>query len=263
MIQNKFFKFSLLAAFSLSGSVAMAHLNVAVEDAIAVGDGSREYKEGAGAFLDINISHDCTNEEGSKHFATTGVEVLLPNGASVPFTYTANGNTANAVMGVKQKVNHTFEHNIVKKGEVDPFYSHGVKTEDARVLKWLHGKVDNDHYDNLEMKATFPKIDPESCVAKIKMYFPSIQYCKNGYKMAWINTADSKFGGDPEADIYVGKTKIYSNYAAYATVVRTSDLPDVCGAEGETLEVMPSVEEINRYLGHKMNRRKYRGHDDD
>lgn len=262
MIHNTLFKFSVFAALSLSGSVAMSHLNIAVEDAIAVGDGSREYKEGSGAFLDVNISHDCTNEDGSKHFATTGVEVLLPNGASVPDTYTANGNTANAVMGVKQRVNHTFEHNIVVRGEVDPFYSHGVKTDDARVLKWLRGKVDNDHYDNLEMKVTFPKIDPESCVAKLQVFFPSLQYCKSGYKMAWIGTADSKFGGDPEADVFVGKTKVYSRYSAYATVVRTSELPAECG-DGEVVKVMPSVEEIDMFLGKRMKHRKHRGHDDD
>ncbi len=127
---------------------------------------------------------------------------------------------------------------------MDAFYSHGVKTEDARVLKWMHGKIDNDHYENLEFKTGFPKIDPASCVAKIKIHFPSVQYCKKGYKTAWIGTADSIYGiGDD-------KTRVTDTYTAYVNIVRTSELPTDCG-DGETIDVMPSVEEINMYLGMK------------
>lgn len=231
----------LLSTLSIS---ALAHLNIAPEDAIAVGDGSRLYKEGGSAFVDINISHDCSNEEG-KHFATTGVALLLPNGTNVPDGFTAdhNGQTyeANAVMGVKQRVNHSFEKNLVVKGEVSSFYNQGVKTSDARALKWFRGEVDNDHYDNLEFKVKFPKIDPESCAAKIRMFFPAMQYCKNNHKIGWIRTADSKYGMGDE------KTRITDTYAAYLDVIRTSGLPVNCG-EGYTLEVMPSVEDINKYL---------------
>jgi len=212
-----------------------------------VGNGSREYKEGSGAFIDVNISHDCSNAAG-EHFDTTGVALLMPNGESIPGTYTSDhsGNEygANAVMSIKQRVSAIFKKTKVIKGPVDSFYSHGVKTEDVRALKWTKGKVDNDHYDNLEFKTGFPKIDPESCIAKIKMYFPTVQYCKNGYKTAWINTPDSKYGtGD-------AKTRVTDTYAAYATVVRTSEFnPDNNCGEGETIEVMPSVDDINMYLG--------------
>ncbi|MGY6277820.1 hypothetical protein [Methylomonas sp. MgM2] len=242
-------KLSVLAALGLTSGVAVAHLNIAVEDAIAVGDGAREYKEGSSAFLDVNVSHDCTNAEG-KHFPTVGVALLLPNGATVQNTYseiTEDGTVhgANAVMGVKQRLNPNFAKNIVVKGNVDPFYNHGVNTTDARALKWLRGRVDNDHYDNLEFKTNFPKIDPASCVSKIKIYFPSVQYCKAGYKSAWINTGDSKFGmGDD-------KTHVYHDYAASIDVVRTSDLPDTCDGDGEVVEVMPTVNEINMYLDDK------------
>lgn len=245
MLRTRIFHFGAIAALALNSNIASAHLNIAVEDAVAVGDGSREYKEGSSAFLDVNIAHDCTSETG-QHYATTGITVLLPNTASAPATYTSDtdGNLygANAVMGVKQRMNPTFKKNIVIKGPVEPFYSHGINTEDARALKWLIGRVDNDHYENLEFKASFPTIDPTSCVTKINVYFPSMQYCQNGYKAAWINTAESKYGlGD-------AKTHVYDDYAAYVTVVRTSDLPSSCGGEGETIEVMPSVEDINTYL---------------
>jgi len=104
MLKKQLINLSAICVLAASSSVAMAHINIAQEDAVVVGDGSREYKEGGSAFLDVNISHDCTNAEG-KHFPTTGVALLLPNGQSVPGTYTADhsGNMygANAVMGVK------------------------------------------------------------------------------------------------------------------------------------------------------------------
>jgi len=260
MIKTQLFKLSAIAALAVSSSVAMAHLNIAQEDAIAVGDGSREYKEGGSAFLNVNISHDCTNAAG-KHFPTTGVTLLMPNGANIPDTYTSDrsGNEygANAVMGIKQRVSSIFKKTMVIKGPVDPFYSHGERTEDVRALKWLKGKVDNDHYDNLEFKTSFPKIDPESCVEKIKIYFPTLQHCKNGYKTAWINTPDSKFG------MGNAKTRVTDTYAAYATIVRTSDLPEKCNGKGdEPIEVMPSVEDINMYLGKKHSGKKDHSDDD-
>jgi len=258
MLKKQLKNLSAICVLALSSSAAMAHLNIAQENAISIGDGSREYKEGSSAFLNVNISHDCTNADG-KHFPTTGVAVLLPNGQAVEDAYTSDhsGNDygANAVMGVKQRVSAIFKKTKVVKGEVDPFYNHGVKTEDVRALKWMNGKVDNDHYDNLEFKAGFPKIDATSCVAKIKIYFPSVQYCKNGYKTAWINTGDSVFGTGNE------KTRVTDTYAAYATVVRTSGLPASC-TEGEVVEVMPSVDEINMYLG-KRSKHKGKKHSDD
>jgi len=257
MLTKQLINLSAVCILAASSGMAMAHLNIAQEDAVVVGDGSREYKEGGSAFLDVNISHDCTNADKTKRFPTTGVALLMPNGQSVPGTYTADrsGNEygANAVMGIKQRASAIFKKTKVIKGPVDAFYSHGEKTEDVRVLKWMHGKIDNDHYENLEFKTGFPKIDPASCVAKIKMYFPTVQYCKNGYKTAWIKTADSVFGmGD-------AKTRVTDTYAAYATIVRTSDLPENCG-DGETVEVMPTVEDINMYLGKKS---KHKHSDDD
>lgn len=248
MLKKQLINLSAVCVLAASSSVAMAHLNIAQEDAIAVGEGSREYKAGGSAFLNVNISHDCTGADG-KHFPTTGVALLMPNGANVADTYTSDrsGNSygANAVMGIKQRASAIFNNTKVVKGPVESFYSHGEKTEDVRVLYWMNGKIDNDQYENLEFKAGFPKIDPESCVTKIKMYFPAVQYCKNGYKTAWIKTADSVFGMGDE------KTRVTDTYAAYATVVRTTGLPKSCEDKGEAVEVevMPSVEEINMYLG--------------
>lgn len=250
MIKKHLLNLSTICVLAASSSMTMAHINIASENALSIGENSREYLEGSSAFLNINISHDCSNEAG-EHFATTGVTVVFPNGENVSGGFTADrsGNTygANALMGIKQRANSTFKKNIVVKGDVGNYYNHGEKSEDVRALKWLRGNVDNDHYDNLEFKAGFPKIDPASCVEKIKVFLPTVQYCKKGYKIAWINTADSKYG------LGNAKTRVTDTYAAYVNVVRKTELPASCG-EGETVEAMPSVEDINKLL----KRRRYR-----
>jgi len=58
------------------------------------------------------------------------------------------------------------------------------------------------------------------------------------------------------------KTRVTDTYAAYATVVRTSELPESCNGAGETVEVMPSVEDINMYLGKKHSGEKDHSDDD-
>ncbi len=244
MIKKHLLNLSAVCVLAATSSMALAHINIASENALAIGENSREYLEGSSAFLNVNISHDCSNADG-EHFATTGVTLVLPNGSNVEGAYTSDrsGNTygANAVMGIKQRANAIFKKNIVVRGDVGSYYNHGERTEDARALKWLRGYVDNDHYDNLEFKVGFPKIDPASCVAALKVYFPTVQYCKSGYKIAWINTADSKYGLGND------KTRVTDTYAAAVKVVRTSDLPAECG-DGETVEVMPSVNDINQLL---------------
>jgi len=89
MLKNQLIKLSAVCVLAASSSAAMAHLNIAQEDVDVVGNGSREYKEGGSAFIDVNISHDCSNAEG-EHFSTTGVALLVSNGMNVPGTYTAD-----------------------------------------------------------------------------------------------------------------------------------------------------------------------------
>lgn len=248
MLKKQFLNVSAVCLLAAASSAVMAHLNIAQENVFALGDNPREYVEGSSAFINVNLPHDCSDADGN-HYATTDVEVLLPNGTGIAGAFTSNHSTgdvfgANAVMGVKQRMNQTFEKNIVMKDTVDAFYSHGLRTEDARVMKWLEGEVDNDHYDNLEFKAGFPKIDPESCITKIELFFPSVQYCKSGFKTAWIGVADSKFG------LSTAKTRVTERYAAHFSIVRSQDnpLPASCGGVGETVEARPSTDEIDSYL---------------
>ena len=65
-----------------------------------------------------------------------------------------------------------------------------------------------------------------------------------------INQNENR-GGSDDGKYGTGdaKTRVTDTYAAYATVVRTSDLDPSCNSVGETVEVMPSVEDINMYLG--------------
>ncbi|MGR8930238.1 MAG: hypothetical protein ACU836_06315 [Gammaproteobacteria bacterium] len=56
------------------------------------------------------------------------------------------------------------------------------------------------------------------------------------------------------------KTHVYHDYAASINVIRTSDLPSSCNGEGQEIEVMPTVDEINMYLDDKIF--DHRPHDD-
>ncbi len=238
----------LLAACAAAGTAAQAHVNVAPDNAFFLGEAPREYLEGKSAFLSINLPHSCSNPDTGKRFATTDVALLLPNGsglaADVAYTADRQGKVygANAMMGTKARVSATWKKVLVRKGEVQPFYSHGLKSEDARAVYWLKSYVDNAHYDNLEIRTHFPHLS--GCTARLKVYVPAAQYCKKGYRIAWIGTADSSVF-QPDA-----KTRVEDHYAPYFYVVRdtvNNPLPAACG-DGQTVEVRPSVEEIDAYL---------------
>jgi len=158
---------AVICAMAIAGN-ATAHIGIARENVFALGDGPREYLEGSSASLGIQLPHDCSNANGD-HFATTDVVVIFPNGENLSsdFMTTERDGTihgANSMMGIKARVSASWKKVYMVKGEIDPYYSHGIKTEDVRAIKWLRGMVDNDHYDNLEIKTKFPKINPDSCV---------------------------------------------------------------------------------------------------
>lgn len=248
------FKTAAVCALLVAGNAA-AHIGIARENVFALGDGTREYLEGKSATLDIQLPHDCKNESGD-HFPTTDVVVIFPNAENLSadfMTMERNGTAhgANAMMGIKARVSANWKRVKVMKGTVGAFYSHGEQTEDIRAVKWLRGKVDNDHYDNLQIKTKFPKIDPASCIGSLKIKIPAIQYCRRGYKIAWIGTEGSTlfpFGSnDP-------KLRLTENFTASFKVVRdieNNPLPESCG-EAVEVEVRPSDADIDTYGGRSL-----------
>lgn len=239
-----------VCALLMAGN-AVAHIGIARENVFSLGEGTREYLEGSSASLGIQLPHDCSNAAG-EHFATTDVVVIFPNAdnLSTDFMTTERDGTvhgANAMMGVKARISSSWKKVKVKKGMVDAYYSHGEKTEDIRAIKWLRGMVDNDHYDNLEIKTNFPKIDPASCVGSLKIKVPAIQYCKGGYKIAWIGTEGSllfPFGSNNP------KLRLTETFTASFKVVRdleNNPLPDSCGGVATEEEIRPSDADIDAF----------------
>ncbi len=230
-------------------SNAIAHIGIARENVFFLGDAPREYLEGSTASLGVQLPHDCSNANGN-HFATTDVVVIFPNGENLSDNFMTTDSSggihpANAMMGVKARVSRSWSRVLTVKTAVEPNGS--SRTDDVRAVKWLKGYVDNDHYDNLEIKTSFPKINPNSCVGSLKIEVPAIQYCKRGYKIAWIGTAGSnRF---PLTDPPNPKLRLTDTFTASFKVVRDLDnnpLPADCGEATEEV-VRPSDADIDAF----------------
>jgi len=234
----------------LAATTVQAHVNIARENVFALGDAPREYLEGSSAFISVNLPHDCSNPDTGEHFATTDVAILLPNGTGLPqdvaftknhFSSSTDTYGANAVMGTKARVSGVWKKVMVRKDTVDPFYNHGLRTEDARAIYWLKGLVDNDHYDNLEIKTSFPHLT--GCTTRLEIKIPSVQYCKKGYATAWIGTDQSSVfaPGTPKLRL----TETYTPHFAVVRDLENNPLPAECNGVGTTVTVTPSVDEID------------------
>lgn len=231
----------------LAAPTAIAHVGFSRDNSYTLGESPRQYKEGSTVFFDMTLPHACSDDAGNS-YPTRGVRVLLPNDMSIPDTFTASKSGerygANALMGVRVRASTVWRSNPITKGEVSPFFSHGVRDNDVRAIQWSNGSVDNDHYDRLEFRAKLPKIDPESCLSSIKVVVPAVQWCTSGYSIAWIGTAESQWQDGAQYT----RRRVETDYAPSFEIVRTSPLPETCG-EGESIEIRPSVAEINEHLG--------------
>lgn len=239
-----------LCALAMAGQ-AVAHIGIARENVFALGDAPREYLEGSSAELGIQIPHDCSNADGD-HFDTSNVVVIFPNGENLSdnfWTSDRSGNIhgANAMMGIKARVSANWRYVNPVKSAVEPYYNHGIRTEDVRAVKWLRGEVSNYHYDNLEIKTSFPKINPESCVGSLKIEVPAVQYCEKGYVIAWIGTPNSVHW--PLLDPPNPRVRVTDTFTASFLVVRdleNNPMPEGCSEPTEET-VRPSDADIDAY----------------
>ncbi len=239
-----------VCALLMAGN-AVAHIGIARENVFSLGEGTREYLEGSSASLGIQLPHSCSNANGDR-FPTTDVVVIFPNADNLSSNFisterdgTAHG--ANAMMGIKARVSASWRKVKVVKGSVGPYYSHGVKTEGVRAVKWLRGMVDNDHYDNLEIKTKFPKIEPTSCVGSLKIKVPSIQYCKSGYSVAWIGTEGSTLFPFPSDNPKVRLTETFTASFKVVRDLENNPLPDSCDGVATEEEIRPSDADIDAF----------------
>lgn len=237
-----------ILALGFSGSL-FAHVNVASDSSLTVGEESREYVEGSRAYINLNLPEDCATEDRSQRFAITSAVVIFPNGEALTedFYTTGHGSeehfSATATMGVKARASSNWVQVGAESGAVPPYGSR-AKTVDNRALKWLGGNLKTTSvYDNAEFVLKLPKIEASSCVAKVRVEIPSITYCEDGNMRAWIGTPNSKFKDAP-------KIVVEEEYEPYFYIVRAEDNPlgDSCG-EGEEMTVRPSDADINQYSG--------------
>ena len=242
---------AVAAAMTLAPVGTHAHIGIAQKAVNDMFDG-RDYEEGTSQFIDVLLPHDCSNEAG-EHFPTEHISVMIPNGAnidpSVSVTIDDQGNPqgANVMMGSKASVNANWQEVRILKGTVAPFYSGGILTEDVRAFHWIGGLVDNDHYDRLQFRASLPRLT--GCAMTLRVFVPAVQYCSEGYKIAWIREETPMFQAGERTEVTAPPSA--APYAASFIVKRNLEnnpLPAECGAGIEAEGPYPTPAEIDQFL---------------
>jgi len=231
--------FALLA---LANTAAWSHANIVPKDNLDAYTG-RSYEEGTSAFMEISLGHGCRSDQGVA-FPTRHVSAVFPNGEDLSgIAYTVDGSgtryAGNALYGIKPSVDGDWDSIHPIPGTVAQYYSHGAKSGDVRAIHWLGGFVPDSMYENLEFKASLPKLD--SCVGKLRVYIPVVQYCDSGLKNAWVKTPTANFPAEV----------ISAGYAPFIDVLRNESknpLSAECGGVGQTVEVYPKDADVDEFL---------------
>lgn len=268
-----------IACGVLTSGNAFAHANMAAKDFYNTADG-RSYLEGSSAEFKLNLAHSC-----SADLPTVVTTVSIPNGAdseiytlgyntatqsvtgspnqspratkyasTSDFLYTAdaagNAYAGNVLMGIKPSVDNNWQQIIPKKGDVPTYYNHGANTKDVLGIHWNGGNIPNDFYYDLKFRGNLPKIKATSCVAKVRVYLPAIQYCGTD-----INNLSKQDNWLPKPG--AGLTDVTTNYAPYFDIdrnLKTNPLPESCvsktgtGFKGEVVGIYPSEGQLTTYL---------------
>jgi hypothetical protein len=240
-----------LVATTLVPVETHAHIGIAQKAVNDLFDG-RDYEEGTSQFLDVLLPHDCSNDAGD-HFPTEHVSIMIPNGANidpgVSVTIDDQGNPqgANVMMGSKASVNANWQEVRILRGPVAPYYSGGLQMEDVRAVHWIGGLVDNDHYDRLQIRASLPMLT--GCAITLRVFVPAVQYCTDGYKIAWIREETPMFQTGEKTQVTAPPSE--APFVASFIVKRnleTNPLPAACGAGLEAEGPYPTPAEIDQYL---------------
>ena len=278
VLQRKSSVVGIVALGVLVSGDVFAHANVPAKDWYFTSDG-RSYVEGSSAEIKLNLSQSCTAD-----LPTVVTTIAIPNGTdaeiytlgfdkatqsvtgnpnqspkSTKYSSTANflftkgtGNATyagNALMGIKPSVDNNWQQIIPKNGDVPTFYNHGAKSKDVLGIHWNGGNVPNDFYYDLKFRGTLPSIKPTSCIAKVRVYLPAIQYCGTD-----VNNLSKQDNWLPKPG--AGLTEVTTNYAPYFDIdrnLRTNPLPETCltnGQKGEFVGVYPSDAQLTNYLLH-------------
>ena len=312
-----FTKKSLISLAMVASAVvsadALAHANIAAKDWYITKDG-RSYIEGSSAKLSLNLAHSCPVPSGvtpeALGWGTVITTVVFPNGtnpevydldlnpttlavlskqpssmslSNVFYTKDANGGlfAGNALMGTKPERDGDWLQILPKKGAVPTFYNHGANTEDVRSIHWHGGKVPNELYEDLQFRTSFPSFKPESCVTKVRVYLPAVQYCSDNLNFTAMPdvkiTNDDPWLWAPIKGVF--DTVAAPGYAPYIDIDRNlidNPLPKSCKHEGKDLSdnehsqnddehkrqamvtskvigIYPNVDDIEHFLAHTGN----------
>jgi hypothetical protein len=274
-------KFSIKAAIPLAiltmvvSGDALAHATYVQKDDYVTPDG-RSYLEGRNSQLDLNLSHGCGVGTG-----TVITPVIFPNG------------TDNEVYDLKLVRNPTNHRTLDVSGEpipskeilsnvldkaaltgIKPRVDKGdwgqiaIKKDGSvvRAIHWHEGWVPDDFYERNNFVATFAAFKPDSCVTKVRVYIPSIQYCttKTGTFAgldAWLWKPIAGQSGNNEA---LSKSPTDLGRAAYIDIdrdLKNNKPSKKCGSDddqgetkngwkGKVIGIYPTEEDIKHYLIH-------------
>lgn len=274
--------FAITATSTLFSANVLSHANIAQKDAYNTDDG-RSYLEGTSAEIKLNLSHSC-----SADLPTVVTTMAVPNSPSIEiydlgydkktktvtgnpniskkstkynstadFFYTTDGKgtnyAGNALMGIKPSVDNNWQEILPKKGDVPNFYNHGPNTRDVLGIHWQGGNIPNDFYYDLKFRGSFPQFKPDSCVSKVRVYLPAIQYC--GTDMNNLTKQDNWL---PKPSPLAGITQVTTGYAPYFDIDRNlkkNPLPENCGSDleheqehGDIVGLYPSDQDISDFL---------------
>ncbi|NOU23420.1 MAG: hypothetical protein HOO93_16855 [Methyloglobulus sp.] len=291
-----------VAASAFASGNAMAHANMAAKDWYITKDG-RSYIEGSSAKLSLNVSHSCPVPSGVTPaplgWGTVITAVLFPNGensevydldldsktlavltknaSALPLTdvlYTTDGKggnfAGNALMGTKPERDNDWLEIIPKKGTVPTYYNYGPNSQDVRAIHWHGGKVPNELFEDLQFRTSFPKFKPESCVTKIRVFLPAVQYCSDNLNFTAM--PDVKIVNE-DAWLWAPIPGVFDKvaapgYAPYIDIdrdVRANPLPKSCRHDqkhkryaklrvtDKVIGIYPSQDDIEHFLMHMGN----------
>lgn len=210
---------------------------------------TRNEPDGASSVVnDFSIPHGC---DGENVIATS---MLFPNGMDVvvedqdgnaidsAVLFDALEEDNNVVMGMSPALDANWKFQEVLKGPVNQYNNHGLKDTDARAFVYKGGSLPDGFMALLKWRASFANIKNDSCVSKIEVRIPIVNYCGRNPASpsrmdAWIGRLTDKFS-DPAL--------VSEGFWPQITIVNT-DMDESCG-DGTVLKVSPSDMDIDHFL---------------
>lgn len=192
---------------AMAASAAFAHSPFVQKDGYLTKDG-RSYLEGRSDFIAPALGHAC-----GAGTATTNVSVTIPSNDAEVYDLTLNatgGVAADPVPSALLLSDVLTTVPIAIKPETDNDWEMiMVKTSAANLLQALHwhgGFVPDNQTERLNMRATFAKFKPESCVSKVRIYMPLAQFCATVPGGAYVGAHYWLWASVPDAGITVTQT---------------------------------------------------------